>query len=83
MYSPKNDSSKKRVIDLWEQFKDITKFPNIKICDDPKKIGSLFKEFNASKKNIQRKKGIKLTKNMSDVLEGRNNGYVVVQNKRN
>tara|TARA_B100001964_G_C14056231_1_gene519313 strand:+ start:63 stop:590 length:528 start_codon:yes stop_codon:yes gene_type:complete len=50
----KNDSTKKRVIDVWEQFKGISKFPNIKICDDPKKIGSLLKEFKASKKNIQR-----------------------------
>ncbi len=56
LYSPKNNSYDKneRLIDLWEHFKDITNFPNIKVCDDENKIGVMLKNFNNSKLKINK-----------------------------
>lgn len=57
LYSPKNNSydNNNRIIDLWEHFKDVEKFPNIKICDDENKIGHIIREFNIDKSKNDKK----------------------------
>ena len=56
IYSPKKNSYDKKLslIELWGHFKDITKLPNIKLCDDVNKIGPLFKKMNKSKINVNK-----------------------------
>ncbi len=53
--TPENDSTKKRLIDVWEQFQEVTKFPNIKICEGPHKLVPLIKQFIYNKKRITNK----------------------------
>jgi len=67
IYSPKKNSydKKLRLIDLWEHFKGVTKFPNIKVCDNKNKIGQLFKEANKSKTNENK---VLIDKHVNNIL---------------
>ena len=66
IYSPKNNSYNKKfkLLDLWEHFKDVSKFPNIKVCDDENKIGPMLKEFNNNKLKISKQRIDKLRNNI-------------------
>ena len=56
LFSPKNETVKKRLIDVWEQFNDVAKFPNIKICDDPNTILNYIKKSISPQKKTSHNK---------------------------
>ena len=74
----------KNVLSYHGMDKTLTMMPKSYILYDSNDITRFNDEFDDNKiyimkKNIQRQEGLKITKNKNDILNGYNNGYVIVQ----
>jgi len=74
----------KNLVDTYGRDIALTIMPTTYILSDPNDIALFQKEYNKNqiyilKKNIQRQKGLKITKDKNVILNANKNGYVIVQ----